>query len=67
MINACVHIRNPTYIDVVMGNVDQSFEINEHITFKRGLAITEHVIHIPFIDLHYCYEITDKHPLIVKT
>ncbi len=43
-----------------MGSVDQSFEISEHITLKRGLAITKHAIHIPFIDLHYCYEIIDK-------
>jgi len=40
-----------------MGIVDQSFDINEHIIFKRGLAITKHAVHIPFID---CYEIIDK-------
>jgi hypothetical protein len=67
MINACVQIYNPTQINVIMGNVDQSFEINEHITLKRELTITEHAIHIPFIDLHYYYEIIDKHPLIVQT
>jgi hypothetical protein len=46
--------------NVVMGNVDQSFEISEHITFKKGLAIVEHVVHTPIINLHYCYEITGK-------
>jgi hypothetical protein len=30
-----------------MGGVDQSFEISEHITLKRELAIIEHVVHIP--------------------
>jgi hypothetical protein len=33
-----------------MGNVDQSFKINEHITLKRGLTITEDVVHIPLIN-----------------
>jgi hypothetical protein len=42
-----------------MGSVDQRFEISEHITLKRGLAIIEHAVHILFIDLHYCYEIID--------
>jgi hypothetical protein len=50
-----------------MGGVDQSFEISEHITFKRGLTIIEHVVHIPFTYLHYCYEIKDKNPLIMQT
>jgi hypothetical protein len=33
-----------------MGNVDQSFKINEHITLERRLTITEDVVHIPFIN-----------------
>jgi hypothetical protein len=49
-----------------MGNVDQSFKTSEHITLKRGRVITKHVVHIPFIDLHYCYEITDKKSSIVQ-
>jgi len=43
MIHAYVQICNPTQTDVVMGSVDQSFEISEHIILKRGLAITKHV------------------------
>jgi hypothetical protein len=27
-----------------MGSVDQNFEISGHITFKRGLTITKHVV-----------------------
>jgi hypothetical protein len=27
---------------------------------SRGLIIIEHVVHIPFTDLHYSYEITYK-------
>ncbi len=47
----------------IMSNVDQSFEINEHITFKRRLTITKHALHIPFTNLHYYYEITNKKSL----
>jgi len=42
--------------NAIMNNVDQSFKI----TLKRGLTIIEHAIHIPFIDRHYYYEITNK-------
>jgi hypothetical protein len=35
MINAHVQICNPMLIDVIMGRVDQSFEINENITLNR--------------------------------
>ncbi len=55
MINVYVHICNSTQTNVVKGGVDQSFEINEHVTFKRGLSIIEHVVHIPITNLmiHY--------------
>jgi hypothetical protein len=43
-----------------MGCVDQSFEISEHITFKRGLTIIEHAVHIPFTNFHCYYEIIDE-------
>jgi hypothetical protein len=36
MINAHVQICNLVQIDVVMGRVDQSFEISEHITLKNN-------------------------------
>jgi len=60
MINLNAQICNPMEIDALMNSVDQSNEIIEHITFKRGLPMIEHVIHILFIDLHCCYEIIDK-------
>jgi hypothetical protein len=47
-------------IDAIMNNVGQGNEIIEHITFKRGLPIIEHVVHILFTNLHYCYEIIDE-------
>jgi hypothetical protein len=50
-------------IDAFMNSVGQGNEIIEHITFKRGLPIIEHVVHILFINLHYCYEFTDKNIL----
>jgi hypothetical protein len=53
-------------IDVLMSNVDQGNEIIEQITFKRGLHVIEHVVHIPFTDLHSYYEIIDKNPFIVQ-
>jgi hypothetical protein len=60
MINYGVQICNPMEIDVIMNIVDQNNEIIEHITFKRGLHVIEHVVHISFTYLHYCYEITYK-------
>jgi hypothetical protein len=60
MINYDVQVYNPTETNVFMNNVDQGNEIIEHITFKKGLLVTKHVVHIPFIDLHYYYEITNK-------
>jgi len=59
MINAHVQICNLIQIDVVMGRVDQSFEISEHITLKKKMVISKHSIHIPFIDLHSCFEVTN--------
>jgi hypothetical protein len=47
-------------INALMNTIDQSSEIIQHITFKRGLIIIEHVVHIPFTNLHCCYEITYK-------
>jgi len=47
-------------IDALMSSVDQGSEIIEHITFKRGLHITKHVVHIHFTNLHCYYEITNK-------
>ncbi len=54
-------------INVIMGNVDQSFEISEHITLQRGLTITKHAVHFPFTNLHCYYEITNKKSLNVQT
>lgn len=59
MINAHVQIYNLMQIDVVMGRVDQSFKISEHITLKKKLVISKHSIHIPFIDLHSYFEVTN--------
>jgi hypothetical protein len=47
-------------IDVLMSNVEKGNEIIEHISFKRGLRVIEHVVCIPFIDLHSYYQIIDK-------
>ncbi len=63
MINFVVQICNPMEINVFISNVDQDSEIIEHITFKRRLLVIEHVAHIPFTYLHYCYEIIDKNIL----
>ncbi len=60
MINLNVQICNPMEIDALMNSVGQGNEIIEHIIFKRGLRIIEHVIHMLFIDFHCCYEFTDK-------
>ncbi len=49
-------------IDVLMSNVEGN-EIIEHITFKRGLHIIEHVVRIPSTNLHSCYEIINKNVL----
>jgi hypothetical protein len=49
--------------NAIMNNVDQSFEISEHVTLKRGLTIIEHVVHINFTDLYYYYKITNKKSL----
>jgi len=50
-------------IDAFMNIVDQSNEIIEHITFKRGLVVIEHLVHISFTYLHCFYEITYKNIL----
>jgi hypothetical protein len=47
-------------IDVFMINVDQGNEIIEHIIFKKRLHVIEHVVHIPFTNIHSYYEIIDK-------
>jgi hypothetical protein len=47
-------------INALMNTIDQSSEIIQHITFKRGLIIIQQVVHTPFIDLHCCNEITYK-------
>jgi hypothetical protein len=60
MINSNVQICNPTKINAFTSNVDQGNGIVDHITFKRKLPTIKHVVHIPFIDLHCCYEITNK-------
>ncbi len=39
MINAHVQICNLMQIDVVMGRVDRSFEISEHIIFKKNCLL----------------------------
>ncbi len=59
MINSNVQICNPMEIDALMNSIGQGNEIIEHIIFKRGLLAIKHVVHILFIDLHCCYEITD--------
>jgi hypothetical protein len=46
-----------------MNSVGQGNEVIEHIIFKRGLHLIEHVVHIFFINLHCCYEIIDKKSL----
>jgi hypothetical protein len=60
MINYGVQICNPTEVDAFMSIVDQSNEIIEYITFKRGLLVIKHVAHIAFTYFHCCYEITYK-------
>jgi len=60
MINWNVQIYNPMEIDAFMNSVGQGNEIIEHIIFKRGLPLIEHVVHILFIDFQCCYEIIDK-------
>ncbi len=63
MINSNVQICNPMEIDAFTNSVGQGNEIIEHITFKKGLPIIEHMVHIFFTNLHCCYEITDKNIL----
>jgi hypothetical protein len=53
-------VSNPTETNVFMSNVPQCSEIIEHITFKKGLPVTKHVVHIPLTYLYYYYEITNK-------
>jgi hypothetical protein len=67
MVNFSVHICNPTKINAFMSTIDQGNEIVEHITFKRGLLVIEHAIHIPFTYFNCCYELQTKNPLIVQT
>jgi len=47
-------------INALMSNVDQGSEIIEYITSKRRLPVIEHVIYIPFTNLHCYYETTNK-------
>jgi uncharacterized protein (UPF0276 family) len=60
MINSYVQIYILAKINALINKYDQANEISEHITFKTRLDVLVDVVHIPFTNLDYCYEIIDK-------
>ncbi len=44
-----------------MSKINKGMEVSKHITLETIMVVKIHLTYIPFINFHYCFELTKKH------